>query len=944
MPDDEPNAAAPADDPWSTPPPPPAGWGPATPPAALPPWAPQPHEDQTVDPADQPRFDAPAVPADPWRIPPQPRWDPANDPPPAEPTVTDAPAPQLPPTYYLPIPQAEPGPGFPPRGADPNATAFDLPPSASSPRSTPRPPDARPPIPPPRPPGASPAGYNEPWRRETPQRVGRREIPLRPILIGAAGVAAAALIGGGVVVLTKDGPLHHTTTGPAAQLAGAAFAPDPAAKADGLDQELLNVAVTGSTVVAIGGEFDTDYRGEFFVSTDGGRSFRLADVHSADGQEPPYGDVPRQVAGTTGSWVALGSSSSGTVVWTSRDGTSWTRQPDDAGSSFNRPDRVGRIVHTSSGFVAVGDTSAKGDYSDASPVVWLSPDGRHWNRQSAEQLRISAKEGSLSLIDAAAVGNVVLAHGWNNTGKSHPVDMTWRSTDGGHTWEAVSLPEPKGSSGLGITATPSGFIAARNVVGGTKKPEFSGAVLSSLDAKQWTQIGSIRAPGYSGVQRIAGSDRGLAALLDTGKQLTIVRSTDGKAWTAAGAVQAAQGRAVLGLAVTAGATISVGRDSSDNGNDALLQVRDTQGQNVPIDLSRVPGGEQSDRSISALASGNGLTLAIGSANGDGAIWMSRDGRGWNRASAADGVLARSGRQRLLSVTHGDAGWLAVGYHGLTPKRAMVVTSADGSTWQAADGNGAFKPSGQDQLLTSAATAGPAGDVVVGADGPSAATWYSTDLKAWHRDSGAGKGDLDGKPGAPRWMADVASGPFGYVAAGGLNDPTAGTATNGRPVVWTSSDGKGWHLQQLPLPAGTLDATFAHVAAQNNRLLAAGTARTTSGSTVFAYASADGGKSWQQVRLPGTDGASSMALTALAPTPKGFVIAAGGGRGGSSDVYLWTSADGRTWKQEKPQGRGLSGRGDQWLTGLTTIGTDLLAVGVTADHRGEQLTLWRRPLS
>ena len=968
MPDNDPNAGAnpdpdvgpnadppPPEDPWSIPPPPPVGWGgtPGTPPVVVPPWSlqPPPPAPPYEDEAESGQPYAEETPSNPWHIPPQPRWDPATEPPPTERrTVTDAPADKAPgrdapasegrtSPAYRPVPP----PTVPVRRPAADATTFDLPPSATSPRSMPRPPE-KPPAdgPGPRPPAGPPGVYDEPWRREAAQRGGGTGIRLRTILIGIAGLVVAGLIATGIVVLSTRGS-SHTPSEPAARLADAVFARDPAAKTDGLDQELLNVATSGSVVVAVGGEYNTGYRGEFFVSTDGGRSFTLADVHTSDGQEPPYGDVPRQVAGTTGSWVALGTSPGGTVVWTSRDGKSWTRESDDAGSAFNRPDRIGRIVRTSSGFVAVGDTSAKGDYSDASPVVWLSSDGRHWERRPAEQLGISAAKGSLSLIDAAAVGNLVLAHGWNNVGKAHPDDLTWRSIDGGRTWEPVSVPTPKNASGLGVTATPSGFVAVRNVAGGTKKPVFTGTVLSSPDAKQWTPIGSIQVPGYDGVQRLAGSDRGLAALVSTGKQLTIVRSTDGRSWTPAGTIPAAQGRSVLGLAVTASATITVGRDSSADGNDALLQVRDAQGQDVPVDLSRVPGGERSDLAISALASGRDLTLAVGSANGDGSIWVSRNGRGWSRASAAGGVLTRPGRQRLLSAVQGGAGWLAVGYDGIAPKRALVVTSTDGTTWQAADGDAAFAASHGGQSLTSAAAAGNGGYVVVGADGPSAAAWYSADLKTWHRGGEAERGDLGGKPEAPRWMADVAGGPFGYVAAGGLNDPTAGTTADGRPVIWTSADGKAWRLQQLPLPSGTIDATFTHVAARGSQLLATGTAKTASGSTVFAYTSADGGKSWQQLRLPGADGVAGMALTTLTSTPKGFVVAGGGGHGGRSDVYLWTSADGRTWKLDRPQGLGLSGRGDQWLTALTTSGADLLAAGVTADHRGEQPTLWRRPL-
>lgn len=871
--------------------------------------------------------------SDPWRIPPQAPWDPSADPAPGLPE-----APEFPP-YAAPSNPAH---------AERYTTALDLPPSATAPRSTPRPPlDPRPD---PRSPmdsrtGPRPAVFDEPWRREAPGRDGG--VRPRTLLIGVAGVVVAALIAGGVVLLTGGGGAKKPSI-PGARLAGGLFAIDSAARTDGRDQELLNVTAAGSTVVAVGGEFNTDYRAEFFVSTDGGRSFRLGDVRTPDGQEPPYGDIPRRVAGTAGAWVALGNSPDGTVVWTSNDGTSWTRQPDDVGSAFNRPDRIGRIVKTRSGFAAVGDTSAKGDYSDASPVVWLSRDGRRWDRHSADQLGISANGRPVSLIDAASVGDVIVAHGWSTGSGSTPEDLTWRSGDGGRSWTPFTVPKPKGATGLGVTSTPGGFIAARNVAGTTgkgshKKPLFTGVVLASPDGLRWSRAGTIQVPGYYGLRLISGSDRGLAALIDTGHDLTVVRSADGRAWNAAGTLPMPKNRDIEGVAVTAGATIVAGRDTGEDGNDALLEVRDTQGGRVPVDLFRVPGGDQPDRAIDALVPGRGLTLAVGSADGDGAVWTSTGDDRWNRSAAASGVFARPGRQRLLSAAQGGSGWLAVGYDGLSPKRPLVVTSPDGTTWKAADGDHAFEPSGGDQLLTSATAAGTGGHVIVGADGVSSATWYSADLRSWRRGTGSDHGDLDGKPGAERWMNDVASGSFGYVSAGGLNDPTAGNAPRGRPAVWTSADGKVWRLQQLPLPSGTTEATFAHVAAVNGRLMAAGTARTTTGSTVFAFVSPDGGKTWDQAQLPGADGASTLALTALTATPHGFVAAAGAGRGGRSDVELWTSPDGRSFTQDKPQGLGLSGRGDQWLTGLAPVGGDLLAVGVTADHRGEQPTLWRRPL-
>jgi hypothetical protein len=933
MPDDEPNTTPPPEDPWSTPPPPPAGWEPATPPAALPPWAPQPNEDQTVDPGDRSRFDAPAGPADPWRIPPQPPWDPANEPPPSEPTVTDFPS-----TYYLPIPRTEPDPGVPPRGADPNATAFDLPPSATSPRSTPRPPEARPPIGPARPPGAPPSMYDEPWRRETAQRggAGGRRLRLRPILVGVAGLAVAALVAAGIVVLSRHGT-RHTPAAPAAELAGKIFTTDPGATTDGRDQSLTGVATNGSTLVAIGGEGDgVSFRPEFLVSSDAGRSFRLAGVRTLSGGEPPYGDAPKQIVAGNGAWVALGSRSDGTTVWTSRDGRSWVRQPDAAGTAFGRDDRIGRVVAVGTGFVAVGSTSAKGDFSDPTPVVWRSTDGRRWDRVTGGQLNLPSAGGTLSLVGAATHGDTLIVHGLGRGTGAHPkpVDGLWRSTDAGRTWETVEVPSPGGGAGYGIAATSSSLFIAREA---EDKSGRYAAVYASADARTWTPAGQIRLPGYRRLLRFNGSPSGLAALAGAGRDSTLVHSVDGRSWQSAGTVPLSSDRILADVTQTPGQTILVGRDNTGTDADPMMIVRDGQGQDVRTSPASA-GAVQPDQAVEAVRAANRLVVAVGSANGDPAVWASADGNSWRRAQ----TIARSGTQRLTAVTAGDAGWLAVGYDGTAPRHPLVLTSQDASSWQAADQSGIFRASGHAALTTYAATMGPAGYVIVGEDGYSAAAWFSSDLKSWERGTAPDEKALKGTGTAGRWMRDVAGGPSGYVAVGGLNDPSVRGAKPSRPAVWTSVDGRRWRLQQLPLPGGSLGAWFDHVAAKGPAVVASGTATGPSGTRAFAFSSADGGRTWQQVSLPGGDG-TDASVTATAATSSGFVITGTTGNPGSADVTVWRSADGRTWTSQRPQGTGLSGKGEQRLTGLTTVGTDLLGVGTTADHTGQQPTLWRRPL-
>ncbi len=981
-PDKDPNENPAPDDPWSIPPPPPV-WGPesAGPPSppgpgwVLPPQPPydpgpqapavpgqeaeppetrewvadgSPAETSSADasPADVPpadAFSAEALPAqsfpadgflaegfpaeappsaDPWRIPPQPVWDPEAEPAPPSYDAANGAPPNAPPAGPPNVPPSR-NPAYGPGYAEPPATALDLPPSAMVPRSTPRPPTRGPGV-----------RFDEPWRREGAPR---RTVPMRPVLLGVAGVVAACLVAGGVFLLTR-GHGHHAPAGPAAQLAGRLFAADPAATADGRDQGLSSVAAIGSTVVAVGGDGDgVSVRPEFVVSTDGGRSFRLANVRTLSGDEPPTGEVPRQIATANGTWVALGTGPDGTVVWTSRDGRNWTRQPDAAGAAFGRGDRIARVTGVGSGFVAVGSTSAKGDFSDPTPVVWRSSDGHRWDRLTGGQLSIPGAGGKLSLVGAAASGGTVIAHGVGSTAGKHPkpVDGLWRSRDGGATWEQVSVPSPAGAGGYGIAATPSGFFIAREAK--DKSGRFA-AVYASPDATRWTQAGELRIPGYQRLLRFTGSPQGLAAVALTGRRAALEHSPDGRSWQSAGDVPMSSERTLAEVVQGPGLTILVGRDDTGSDADAMVVVRDAQGQDVTSAAASVAALAQADKSVDAVAAAAGRLVAAGSANGDAAVWTSADGRTWRRSPA----IVRDGRQRLTSVAAGNAGWLAVGFDGTAPRRPLVLISQDGGTWQAADGASVFQPSGGAAPTTRAAAMGPAGYVIVGEDGYSAVTWFSADLRSWQRGTSPEKKTLAGTAIAGRWMRDVAGGPFGYVAVGGLNDPTVRGDRHGRPAVWTSADGRRWTLQQLPLPAGSVEAWFDHVAAKGSALVATGTATTPSGTQAFAFISADGGRSWQPAPLT-AGGSANTAVTAMTATARGFVVAGTSGRPGSSDVMLWSSGDGRTWTPSRPEGTGLSGKGAQQLNGLTAFGADLLAVGVTSDHTGDQPTLWRRAL-
>src|SRR5690606_39714781 len=94
-----------------------------------------------------------------------------------------------------------------------------------------------------------------------------------------------------------------------------------------------------------------------------------------------------------------------------------------------------------------------------------------------------------------------------------------------------------------------------------------------------------------------------------------------------------------GLAVAAGGAIAI---SGSRGDDAYLHG---------VDLRKVPGAVNPERSVRSLAAAPGRVVAAGSSNGAAAIWTAPDGQPWQRAELPSTPGSLSG------VVHGGKGWL-----------------------------------------------------------------------------------------------------------------------------------------------------------------------------------------------------------------------------------------------------------------------------------------------
>ncbi|HEY3732971.1 MAG TPA: hypothetical protein VGL63_03560 [Streptosporangiaceae bacterium] len=783
---------------------------------------------------------------------------------------------------------------------------------------------------------------------------------LAVIVVLALVIAGFLLFGGG----GKSAGSAAVTQYPPARPAGPAFSTDPAQQGRGIFQSISSVAASSGTVVAVGSEAgEWVPRAQFVVSVDGGHSWRLAPVLAARGKVASPAYVPKLIAGGPalpggqGGWLALGSG----ATWTSPDGKTWLLAAGTGIGPLQSGDHVVALARTGNGFIAAGENVPR--TGSSSPVIWTSPNGLSWQRLAGGSLSLAAPGGRVLRLTALAAhhSNViiqgVIATAPHGRGKHRvPAGLTegvWQSSNQGASWAPASIPVGTGADPAidGVAATGSGFVVIRP--GGSKKTGPDAVAYTSTDGTSWSRAGAITAAKEDNlrVTAVSGSDQGavVSALTSNGTKVAYL-SSDGSSWQGVASLGGA-GQTLAGLTVTTGGTVvAAGASvSGPEGQQPYLVTARPAGAASAVSFAGIKGATGPALAVNGIAAAGRQQVAVGSANGFPAAWSSARAGHWTRANSA--ALARSGLSALNDVISGPAGWLAVGgVISAAPAHPIVVTSPDGSSWQAADGQSAFAGPG---VSVYQAAAGRAGYVIVGtqvtpahtvkkttfvhghkkvtshffAARTVAAAWWSTGLASWSRAGDAGAGDLDG-PGV-RQMFGVTAGGGGFVGAG---------TVNGAPAVWTSPDGKQWQLTGLRVPNGASSAVLTRVAAVGNAIVATGTQTTPGGSLPFAEYSSDGGTVWQQATLSAPGGTASV--TGLTAAGRGFTAVGTVGSQGDQRVVVWSSRDGAAWRAREPPGAGLSGPGTQAITALTAWKSALIGAGFTATAAGEQPTLWK----
>jgi protein kinase-like protein len=500
--------------------------------------------------------------------------------------------------------------------------------------------------------------------------VGRRLLSGRAAGIAAPIAVAVAAVAVLVVLVTghvtpKAGHLAANGGSGGSMPSAAALSTYPGEQQRDVFQVIQRVVASGRTIVAIGSEkAAAAARQEFFVSADGGASWRLAPVRMSGGGSPPHGYQASLLAGGPGGWLAIGTQ----AIWTSQNGLSWTLAARHGITPQYPGDRVTVVTKTSAGFLAAGSNNAAEGAPEA--VIWTSRDGVTWQRMTAAQLGLAVPgEPVEGIAYATSRGDDTLISGTIAQGASS-YSGVWLSTDGGSAWTAVPVPVSNGGgpSIAGLAFDDAGFIAVRN--GGIAD---DGVAYFSQNGQAWQYAGTIGGSGGFRPKVVKGSDYGLVV---TGMSSNVAYTSTGTgaSWQPT-ALLGPAGDTINGVTVAPGGTvIAVGFTTATKvSQQAVFVEANTAGSMRPVPLARIPGAITPEAAINSRAIADGEQIAVGSADGYPAIWKASHGR-WVLVSTLSLVSAEPGLGSLQSVTHGPSGWRAVGAPGL------VFTSANGTTW------------------------------------------------------------------------------------------------------------------------------------------------------------------------------------------------------------------------------------------------------------------------
>jgi len=184
-------------------------------------------------------------------------------------------------------------------------------------------------------------------------------------------------------------------------------------------------------------------------------------------------------------------------VWTSADGSSWSRVPDD-----DQPSGAFAGAFVTTLTAARGRLFAAGNDAYGHPRVWASSDGIHWKGTTLPQ----AGQHAARVHSIAAGPGGLVAVGGEYSDDTPP--MLWQSPDG-RRWQLVDLAAQGALAGDDfdfdrVTAGPRGYVALLGVPPVYVTYGTPSRMLVSADGLRWTRVapGAEPAPPANGAHLV----------------------------------------------------------------------------------------------------------------------------------------------------------------------------------------------------------------------------------------------------------------------------------------------------------------------------------------------------------------------------------------------------------------------------------------------------------
>ncbi len=427
-----------------------------------------------------------------------------------------------------------------------------------------------------------------------------------------AGVAAVIVLAVGVMIVVADGTGDDVSTGPASS----SGATDP---------------------VPSGGVADPVAAPSVVDPVSGYRWTRVPYDEAVFGGPSDQTELGGVITGGPG-LVAVGLAGStytgDAAVWTSADGFTWSRIPHDE-AVFGHQDggviKMKSVTMNGSLLVAVGDQNKCCSYNVAA-AVWTSADGITWSRIPQDD-GVFDRAGMNSVTTG---GPGLVAVGFEFLDQEHVIAVAWTSADA-ITWSRIPHDEAafERAAMESVTTGGPGLVA----VGGSHPDDDPpvAAVWTSADGVTWSRVPHDDAVfGGAGMNSVTAGGSGLVAVgWSDEREHTVAAvwtSPDGVTWSRVPHDDAVFGGAEMN-SVTAGGPglVAVGLERFDvAGEENLVAAVWTSPDGVI--WSRVPhdetvfGGLRYQEMLGVTAGGPGL-VAVGSANrdegdfGEAVVWV-----------------------------------------------------------------------------------------------------------------------------------------------------------------------------------------------------------------------------------------------------------------------------------------------------------------------------------